>query len=159
MIENISFKQEFALGAAIGLLVIILNAALGFVIGIPLFSFSTETERYATQTLAAPIVEELTFRSILPFILITIGLPLIIAGLLTVASFVAFHYYAYGSSFEAASSLFIGAAVFGVTAFLATYYTGDASEFQVPIAAITAHFMINVWLVFKYVGLVVVGAG
>ena len=68
-----------------------------------------------------------------------------------------FHYFVYGGNFTAASSLFIGAGLFALVAFLATYYNSDVDEFQVPLAAIIGHIIINTWLGIKALGLVFVG--
>ena len=125
MIEDISFGREIALGIGIGTLFIILNAAFGLVIGIPILAFSSDAERYIIQGGIAPIVEELVFRAVLPFMLAILGIPLLLNGIVNIASFSLYHYTAYGANFTAASSLFIGAGLFGLVAFLVTYYNSD----------------------------------
>ena len=157
MIEDIEFGREIALGVFIGALFIILNATLGLVIGIPLLAFSSEGEKYIIQDGVAPVVEEITFRAFLPFALAVVGVPFILNLIINIVSFLGFHYIVYGASFTAASSLFIGAGLFALVAFLATYYQSDADEFQVPLAAIIGHMMINTWLGIKALGLVFVG--
>ena len=157
MIEDISFGREISLGAFAGLLFIVLNAVFGIAIGIPLLAFSSETEKYAVVSGVAPLVEEGIFRSFLPFVLGVIGLPLWLIAIATIAGFTFFHLAAYGGSVAAASSLFIGAALFATAAFFMTYWQSDASDFQVPLAAIIAHALINTWLIVKATGLVVVG--
>ena len=157
MIENIDFKKEFALGTGIGALFIFLNAAFGLVIGIPLLAFSSTGERYLIQDGIAPVVEEGVFRALLPFALAVIGVPFILNLLINIPAFAGFHYFVYGGNFTAASSLFIGAGLFALVAFLATYYNSDVDEFQVPLAAIIGHIIINTWLGIKALGLVFVG--
>mgnify|MGYP001559554772 FL=1 len=158
MIEDINLKVEIPLGIFIGLIFIILNATLGIVIGIPLLAFSSETERVAVQSGVAPLGEELGFRAFLPFVLFIIGVPFILNLLINIVSFPLYHYYAYGESFVSASSLFIGAGLFALVAFLATYYNSDYDELQIPIAAIIAHAVINTWLAVKASGLLVVAS-
>ena len=68
MIENIDFKREFALGIGIGLLFIVLNATLGLVIGIPLLAGASDSEKLIVRNGIAPVVEEGTFRALLPYI-------------------------------------------------------------------------------------------
>ena len=157
MIENIEIGKEVALGIGIGLLFIILNAAFGLVIGIPTLAFSSDTERYVVQDAVAPIVEEVAFRGVLAFALAVIGIPLFLNAVINIISFSIFHFTAYGANVAAASSLFIGAALFGLAAFLATYYDSDEKDFQVPLAAIIGHIIVNTWLGIKAAGLVFVG--
>lgn len=157
MIEDINFKLEIPLGLLIGLGFVVLNAYFGYVIGIPLLAFSSDAERYIVQDAVAPFGEEIVFRSFLPFALAVLGIPLLINGIINVVAFPIFHYVAYGASFAAASSLFIGAGIFALAAFLATYYNSEPDELQIPIAAIIAHVIINTWLGIKELGLVVIG--
>ena len=157
MIENIDFKREFALGIGIGLLFIVLNATLGLVIGIPLLAGASDSEKLIVRNGIAPGVEEGVFRALLPFALATIGLPFILNLLINVPAFAGFHYFVYGESFKAASSLFIGAGLFALVAFLATYYNSDEKDFQVPLAAIIGHAIINTWLGIREAGLIFVG--
>lgn len=157
MIEEIEFGKETALGVFIGLLFIILNVTLGLVIGIPTLAFSSATEKYTIRDGIAPIVEEGAFRALLPFALFTIGVPFFLNLAINVVSFPAFHYFVYGSSIKAASSLFIGAGLFALVAFLVTYYQSDYDDFQIPVAAIIGHAIINTWLGIRASGLVIVG--
>ena len=157
MIEDINLGSEAALGIGIGLLFIVLNSVFGLVIGIPTLAFSSDTEKYIVRDVVAPIAEELGFRAVLPFILLAIGVPLILVGIINVIGFSLFHYAAYGSNFAAASDLFIGAGLFAIAAFLITYFNSDFGEFQVPIAAIIAHAIINTWLGIREAGLIITG--
>lgn len=157
MIEDISFGKEIALGLGIGLLFIILNATLGLVIGIPTLALSSETEKMGARYIVAPLGEEIVFRAFLPFMLMTIGFPFIIVLMIDVIAFSVFHFVAYGSSLIAASSLFIGAGLFGLVAFLSTYWDSDIEEFQIPIAAIIGHAIANIWLGLKESGALVIG--
>ena len=157
MIEDISFGKEISLGVLIGFLFIVLNATLGFVIGIPLLAFSSEAEKYVVTSGIAPLVEEGVFRALLPFVLATIGFPFMLNLAANVIAFPIFHFIAYGASITAASSLFIGAGLFALVAFLATYYDSDVEDFQVPLAAIIGHAIINTWLGIKVAGLIIVG--
>lgn len=158
MIEDINFGKEIALGIFIGLLFVVLNSVFGLVIGIPLLSFSSETERYVVQDAVAPLAEELVFRAFLPFALAVIGIPFVVNLFINAIAFLGYHFAAYGSSIAAASSLFIGAGLFAIVAFLATYYQSDVEDFQVPIAAIIGHVIINTWLGIKASAFVVIGS-
>lgn len=157
MIEDIDLKKEVLLGVFIGALFIFLNIAFGLVIGIPLLAFSSQTEKYVVQDALAPLVEEGVFRALLPFILTLIGISIIINAVINIILFAAVHYAVYGSSFSSASALFIGAGLFALVAFLATYYQSDPEDFQVPLASIIGHGIINTWLGIKISGLVIVG--
>ena len=157
MIENISWGTEIGLGVAIGLLFIVLNSVFGLVIGIPTLAFSSDTEKLVVRNAVAPIAEELGFRAVLPFILIAIGLPIIAVAVIDIVGFSVFHYVAYGANFAAASSLFIGAGLFALIAFLVTYFRSDFDDFQVPIAAIIGHAIINTWLGIREAGLIIAG--
>lgn len=157
MIENIEFGREIALGIGIGALFIILNAAFGLVIGIPVLAFSSDAEKYIVQDGVAPIVEEAVFRGALPFALAVAGVPMFLNAIINIFGFSVFHYAAYGADIAAASSLFIGAGFFALAAFLATYYDSDYKDFQVPLAAIIGHIVINTWLGIRAAGFVVVG--
>lgn len=157
MIEDISFGKEISMGVLFGFIFIILNSVFGIAIGIPLLAFSSETEKYVIVSGIAPLVEEIVFRSVLPFILVIIGFPILVIAIGTVISFTFYHFSAYGASISAASSLFLGALIFGIVAFLMTYYDSDVSDFQVPVASIISHSIINTWLVVKQTGFVVVG--
>lgn len=157
MIEDIDLKRETGLGVLIGALFIILNVTLGLVIGIPTLAFTSDTEKYVVRDGIAPVVEEGVFRALLPFVLFILGVPFLLNLLVNMAAFLGFHYFVYGASFAAASSLFIGAGLFALVAFLVTYYQSDYDEFQVPIAAIIGHAIINTWLGIKAAGLIFVG--
>lgn len=157
MIEDISWGRELGLGVLVGIVFIILNSAFGFVIGIPQLAFSSEAERFVIVSGVAPLGEELVFRALLPFVLMNIGLGFYAILAINAIVFPLYHYFAYGSSISAASSLFIGAGIFAVMAFLITYYNSNADEFQVPIASIIAHSIINTWLSVRAFGLVVTG--
>lgn len=157
MIEDINFGREISLGLVFGLGFILLNAYFGFVIGIPQFAFSSDTERWSIISGVAPLVEEGVFRAFLPFALASLGVAFIPNLIINVISFPLFHYFAYGASIAAASSLFIGAGLFALVAFMITYYQSDTNEFQVPVASILAHSMINTWIGIKVAGLVLAG--
>ena len=156
MIEDIEFGKEIILGIFIGGLFIILNVAFGLVIGIPSLAFSSEAEKYIIRDAIAPVAEELAFRALLPFMLAIIGLPIVLIAIIDITAFSIFHFAAYGSSIVSANALFIGAGVFALVTFLVTYYESDPNEFQVPLAAIIGHAIINIWLGIKQSGLIVV---
>ena len=158
MIEDISFGREILLGVGIGMLFIVLNAKLGLVIGIPTLALSSEAEKAGARYIVAPLGEEMVFRSFLPFALAVIGIPFAFNLIINSVTFLIFHLSAYGGNFGATSSLFIGAGLFAIVAFLATYWQSSEDELQIPIAAIIGHSIINLWLGAIESGLIVAGA-
>lgn len=149
-------KREFTEGILFGIGFIALNLLFGISIGFPLLDFSTILEKYGIVSILAPVAEELVWGSLL--IVMFSFLPLTALYLVLASTFTIFHFVAYGASFQAANAAFIGAFIYRIIATnLTLNQHGDRSVLPIPIAAITAHVIINTYLIIKLTGFVIVG--
>lgn len=131
---------------------------LGLAIGIPLYSFSSQYEKYGIVSVLAPILEELLFGSFVLLVVYHYTKSVPAAWIASIVTFTAFHYFAYGASFAAASASFLGAAIYRALGdYVNTKDQKNLNQFTVPIAGIVAHAIINTYLIIKLTGFIVVG--
>lgn len=150
-------RRELKEGLLFGIGFIALNILFGISIGFPLLSFETFFEKYGIVSILAPFAEELLWGSLL-IVLFMVFLPKPLALAANAFTFMAFHFAAYGASFEAANASFIGAFIYRIIAdTLILNQHDDTSKLPIPVAAIVAHIIINTYLVIKITGLIIVG--
>lgn len=143
---NTDWLQDLATGILFGLLFIIIKNVFPQVsIGIPAVDvLAVSGITFFSTIILAPIIEEIVFRGVIQGFLRFVGLPLLIAILLTSFGFSITHYTAYTvGGYVSNVNTFVGAGLFGLfSSILATWRKS-------LLPSIIMHMFVNIIIVSK----------
>lgn len=166
----VDIRRSLGLGIAFGVILLFLSTVVNLTLVIPVVTYSVGASKFLAVTaqgfitvLVAPIIEEVFFLFVIPFVIYSLlyakiksnAATIAITVVLSSAAFALFHYYAYGASLLL-SGAFLGAALFRLITLLIVVLRGGTHGFTIGdvtptiLSAIIMHAIFNFAVFTKY---------